>query len=330
MYPSCRITIDGKLVSGVFMQRVISCSVTDKEGVSSDTCNIVLNSGPNVSRPRKGALIRIWMGYGVSGLAFMGSFSAEEIEEQLLPYKMTITGKGAGMGDKKKEHKERHWDNKTLKEIGEQIAGEHGLKPIIDGDIGAHKYEWVAQQNESDLNFLERMAKRHGALFSIKDQNLIIAGKGTGKSPSGAALTAVIVTPDNVKPGSTTVRFTERTKFKAVKASYTDRANAKKVDVEESSDAEGEATYRIGDQFADESEAKRAAKAKAGDLLRRQATFSCEIVGDPSARAGAPLQFARMKPDVDGIPFIIGTATHNYSKSGYTTSMDGESQNGGK
>lgn len=330
MYPTCRITVDGELVSGVFSSRIISCEVTDKEGVSADTVRIDLNDFPVAAIPRKGAIIRVWLGYGVAGMAYMGSFTADEIEVQILPYKMSITGKSADLRKSAKQNRERHWDNKSINEIVTQVANDNGLTAKVDPTIGAHVYEWMGQQNESDIHFLERLADRHGAIFSVKDGNLVFAERGAGKSTSGADLTPVVVTPSILQPDSCRVRFSDRTQYKAVKASYPDRDKAEKVDVEAESDPDGEAVYRIGEQFADEAEATAAAKAKAGELKRRQASFSCTIVGDPAARGGAPLTFANCRPGIDGLPFIIETATHRYSKSGYTTSLDGQSKDGQK
>ncbi len=45
-------------------------------------------------------------------------------------------------------------------------------------------------------------------------------------------------------------------------------------------------------------------------------------------RAGAPLIYAGVRPELDGIEFIIETATHTLSKSGYTTAI--EAKLGGK
>ncbi len=328
MRPSCRITVEGTPVSGIFSQRIISCEVTDKEGVSSDTVRIQLNDFPPAAIPRKGAIIKVWMGYGVSGMAYMGAFTAEEIEVEILPYRLNITGKAAEMRGKVKQNRERHWDQKPLKDVVGQIAKDHGLEPKVDDTIGAHVYEWLGQQNESDIHFLERLAERHDAIFSVKDGKLIFASRGAGKSTSGADLTPIVVTPAIMAPDSCRIRFTDRTQYKSVKASYADRDKAKKVDVEEDSDDEGDAVYRLGEQFADEAEAKVAAKSKAKELKRRQASFSCEIVGDPTARGGAPLTFAGCRSGIDGLPFIIETATHRYSKSGYTTSLDGQSKDG--
>jgi hypothetical protein len=46
------------------------------------------------------------------------------------------------------------------------------------------------------------------------------------------------------------------------------------------------------------------------------------LFGDPSIRAGAPLVYAGVRPEIDGIEFIIETATHTLSKSGYTTQVE--------
>lgn len=329
MTPVCRITVDDVPVSDEFMNRIISCEVTDKEGVSSDTCSIQLNDWPCAEIPRKGAIIRIWMGYE-GNVAYMGAFAAEDIEVEMLPHSMSITGKAAEMRGKIKEGKERHWDDKPLKDIIGEIASDHGLTPLVDESIGQYQYDWLGQMGESDAHFLERLAERHGALFSIKDRKLIFAGRASGKSASGTDLTPVIVTPEIVQPGSAKVRFSDRTSHKSVKATYTDRSKASRVEVETESDPDGVADYILPEQYADEAEAKAAAQSVAGALLRRQVTFSCEIVGNPAARAGAPLTFERCRPGVDGIPFIIQTAAHKFSKSGYTVSLDGESKDGAK
>src|SRR5690606_11313304 len=73
MHPNCKITIDGKPASGFFMERLTSCRVLDKEGTDSDSISIDLNDDPIASIPRKGAIIRVWMGY-VSP-TYLGAFT---------------------------------------------------------------------------------------------------------------------------------------------------------------------------------------------------------------------------------------------------------------
>lgn len=328
MTPVCLISVDGKPVSGLFMSRLVSCTVTDNEGVSSDSVAIVLNDSPPATIPRKGASISVRMGHRETGVADMGAFVAEEIEVSMLPYTMSITGKAAEMRGKAKEHREKHWDNKTIKDIVSELAGELGLSPVVGQTVGAFKYAWQAMQSESPIHFLERLAERHDAVFTVKNGRLVFTERGTGTSASGAALTPILVTPLIVSPGSARVMITDRTSYSAVKASYVDRKKARKVDVEELCDPAGQAIYRCPEQCADEAEARAVAKAKGKALKRAQMAFSCVIRGDPAARAGAPLTFALNRPGVDGLPFIIGCAAHTFTKEGYTTQLSGESQDG--
>ncbi|OJU92288.1 MAG: hypothetical protein BGO06_15540 [Shinella sp. 65-6] len=64
MRPRIEITIDGQPVAGAFYERLISVSVTDKEGVKADTFDMELNDGPPqfLAIPRKGAIVDIRIG----------------------------------------------------------------------------------------------------------------------------------------------------------------------------------------------------------------------------------------------------------------------------
>lgn len=321
--PIAEIKVNGQAVASIFNERLISVTITDKEGVTSDTISCDLNDGlPFAKIPRKGDIITASLGYKETGMAYFGSFTADDPEVRCLPYGMSINGKGANVRDQAKQHRSRHWDQKTVKDIVSEIAGENSLSPVIDGEVGAHLYEWFGQQDESDLHVVERLARRHGALFSVKDGKLIFSKKGSGKSAGGSALTPVVATKADIIEGTCRTTFAHRNKFKKVKARHQDRKLAKPTEVEEDSDDEGTATYTLPEPYADEAEAKKAAKAKAKDLKSETIRTSVDLFGDPSIRAGAPFSYAGVRPELDGLEFIIETATHKLSKSGYTTSIE--------
>lgn len=322
MRPQCKITIDGKLASGVFMERLVSCEVTDKDGATSDSVSIELNDFPPAAIPRKGAIIRVWMGYSASTLVFLGAFTVDEVEVSMLPYTMSISGKGADLREKMKENKSRHWDESTINDIVSEIAGEHGLGAKVDSDIGATVYSWLGQEGESDIHLLERLARRQNALFSVKDGKLVFAARGTGANSSGTSLPGVTITRDRLVEGSAKVRFADRSEFKKVKASWQDRATAERKTTEVSSSDTGTAEFVIGEPLTNEVEAKKAAGSKAKELKRDGITASCSVVGDPGVRAGAGMTFSGCRSGVDGIPFIIESAAHSFSKSGYVTAID--------
>lgn len=321
--PAAEIKVNGKPVASIFNERLISVTITDKEGVTSDTISCELNDGlPFAEIPKKGDIITAWLGYKETGLAYFGSFTADDPEVRCLPYGMTINGKGTNVRDRAKEQKSKHWDNKTVKEIVTEISGENGLTPVIDEEISAHKYEWFGQQDESDLHMVERLARRHSALFSVKDGKLIFAKKGSGKSASGSNLTPVVATKSNIIEGTCRTTFSNRSKFKKVKARHQDRAQAKPIEVEEDSDDEGTATYTLPEPYADEAEAKAAAKSKAKYLKSETIRTSVDLFGDPSIRAGAPFSYSGVRPGLDPLEFIIETATHRLSKGGYTVAVE--------
>ncbi len=324
MRPQCRLTIDGAAASGTLMDRMISVSVTDKEGFASDTCSIKLNNHPAASIPKRGVKMRIWLGYAGGAMSFMGTFVVDGVEVSLFEHTMTISGKGADFREKMKENKERHWDNATIADIISEIAGDHGLSAKVDGAIGAFTYEWFGQQDESDMHVLKRLEERHGALFSVKDGNLVFAARGAGTNADGTALPQITVTPDNLVEGSGSIRYSDRTSYKKVTAYHQDVEKGERVELDWESPDDAQAIYKIGEPFASDKEASAAAASKGKELKRQEISFSAKILGDPTARAGCPLTFSGMEAGIDGIAFIVETATHTYSKESYTTALDGK------
>jgi phage protein D len=330
MHPIVEVTVDGQPVAGAFYERLVSLTVTDKEGVSSDTFSAELNDGPPdfLCLPRTGALVDIRLGYRETGVSSVGKFIVDKVSGKCLPYSLSISGKSADLrSGKLKENQERHWDNKKVKDIVAELAGEAGLSASVDSEVGEHEYEWIAQQDEAPIEFLERLARRHNSLFSIKNGKLIFAKKGSGTSASGAFTGSVVVTPNRIIQGTCRFEAKDRTKYKKVVAYYQDREKAERVEAE--ADAEGDSVFRMTEPFADAAEADKAAQAKAKDLERGKGSASVTVVGDTSIIAGAPLLFQGVRPGLDGVPYIIDSVEHSYSKDGgFTTKISAKLYDG--
>jgi len=325
MRPICNLTIGGVPASAGFMSRLISCTVTDKEGSSADTIDIELEGGPYVVVPRAKTIVTCAMGYAETGVAFMGSFTLGEGELDCLPYRIKLQGKSADMHEKLKEHRERHFDNKSVKDIVSQIAGEHGLSPQIDAGIGGHKYKWFGQQNESSLHVLRRLADRHGATMAIKNGRLIFGKKGAGLSASGAVVSSIVITPQMIVQGTCSVKFAERPAHGEVSGSWHDQAAGERKN-EDAPAGEGSAHYSLRHPYADQDEAKTAAASKGKDLKQSADTTSVTIYGNPAARGGGNMAYAGVHVQADGMPWVIETATHSFSKQGYTTQIEAKAR----
>ncbi|NTF99076.1 phage late control D family protein [Agrobacterium rhizogenes] len=331
MQPRVEITVDGAPVAGQFYERLISVTVTDEEGLKSDTVDIELNDGPPnfLALPRKGAIISVKMGYG-SDLISKGQFTADRISLDCLPYKMSISGKAADLrSGKLKERQERAWDKAKLGDIISEIAGESGLMPAVDAELAEHIYDWIGQQDETNIHFLRRLADRHNALFAIKQKRLLFARRGSGLSASGSLLGSIILTPSVIKTGTLKVDFNDRTKYSKVVSYYQDADKAKRVEIEAEADADGDSVYRIPEAFSSPAEADKAARAKAKELARGEGAVSVTVLGDADIEAGLPLLFAQVRPGLDGVPYIIKTARSKYTKtSGFEVEVSGRLYDG--
>lgn len=330
MRPIVEITVDGTPVAGTFYERLLSISVTDKEGYASDIFQMELNDGPPefLAIPRKGAIVDIRIGYGTA--RSLGLFVVDKVEPKFLPYSMSISGKALDMrSGKMKEQQERHWDKKKVKDIVSEIAAESGLAASVDSAVGEHEYEWFGQLDESNVHVLQRLADRHNALFKVRDGRLVFSKRGSGNAASGTFLGSVVVTPDVVVQGTGSFEANDRTKYKKVVAYYQDKDKAERTEIEADSDADGDSIFRIPTPFADLAEADKAAQAKAKDLKRGEGAANVTVIGDTAIVAGAPLLFQDVRPGLDGVPYIIDTAVHTYGKKeGYRTRISGKLYDG--
>lgn len=339
MHASIEVVVDGQPVAGGFYERLVSASVVDKEGVTSDTCQLELNDGPPsfLALPRKGAIIDIRMGYRPGALRSLGQFVVDKVSGACLPYSLTISGKSADLrSGKLKENQERHWDDKTVKQIVEDIAKDAGLEAKVDGDIGAFQYDWFGQEDETGIHMLRRLERRHNGLFSVKNGQLIFARRGSGQSASGVDLGTIILTPPKIIEGTCTFELNDRSSHSKVVAYHQDRDKAERVEVEAPIEgAESGTTFRIGEPLASKDEAQKTADAKAKELKRAESLTSVATPGDTSIGAGVALVYTGVRPELDGIRFQIDTATHTYSKTeGYRTAIsatvhDGSAGGGG-
>lgn len=85
----------------------------------------------------------------------------------------------------------------------------------------------------------------------------------------------------------------------------------------------------VSHQFSSPDEADNAAQAKAKSLKRGEGSTSVTVIGDETICASAPLLYAGIRPGVDGVPYIIDTATHKYvAKGTFTTDISGKLYDG--
>lgn len=322
--PFFSISADGSPATDAFASRLLSITLTDQAGGESDSVTIELDDrNGSIELPRKGAVLAVSVGYLDSELSRKGQFEVEEVGGTFTGKRtMTITGKAAGKPSLK-QSKTRSWDGKTIADMGNQIAGEHGLIAAIDSEIGGIKVRFESQSEESDLHFMARVAKRFDGLFSVKDGKLGIVKRGGGKGATGSSAPSIELTANDILPGAT-YTLKPRNEYGAVKATYTNREAAEREEVEHIVNGDGP-THTLRQSFENKAEAKAAAKAKGDQLKREEGSVSVSIPGDPSLIAEGVLNLSDCREGVDGSWSIETVEDHieftGGEASGYVTSI---------
>ncbi|MGK2740524.1 contractile injection system protein, VgrG/Pvc8 family [Tepidicaulis sp. LMO-SS28] len=321
MRPEFKIVANGTDITPLIADRLISLSLTDERGEKSDAAVIEIdNRELRVAVPPKGATLEIWLGYRERGMARLGVFTCDEVEIGGPPDTLTIEGKAADMGKTLKQPKTRSWEAMTLGGIVSTIAGEHGLAPKTAEALAATAYDHLDQTDESDLHFLTRLARDLDAVAKPANRHLLFVPRGETKAASGALLTAVTVTPEDLA-GNWRARFADRGKYTAVKAYWHDVEGAERRQVVAGS---GTPVFTIRNPFSSAAEAKAAAKAKLGSLARGTAVFEGEFLGRPEFAAEAPLEVQGFGAAADG-SWVLTRVTHSLRDgAGYRCSIEAE------
>lgn len=312
--PAYRIEVDGVDVSSKWKPVLLSMEITDEAGLKADTLEATFSMNPPIAKPKPGAKIKAWLGYEPAP-AYRGEFVVDEWELSGPPNQLTVKAKAAAMTSKIKSAHSKAYDGKTLGAIVNEVASTNGLTAQVDSELAAIQIKHIDQQNESDLNFLSRLAKRNGGTFKLGDGKVILAKKGSEKLPGGQAKTAIVLTPIMATRWS----FTQgkRGEYKTVSATYMDHAGGRRKTVKAGS---GEPKHHIRLLYGSAAEAKAAAQAELGNYARGQGTFEFEGPGLPSVFAEAKVTAEGFDPDADG-EFSIKSVHHRLEDGGYTTSI---------
>jgi phage protein D len=324
--PAARLVIDGRDVStAVFGEAgvLVSLTINDEAGLKSDTLEIELDDREGFKAPPKGAEIKVWLGYEPSPV-YMGRFTVDTWSKRGPARTLSISAKAAEMTTEVRSAKSRSFDQETVGGIVTKLAGEHRLTAVIDPALASIAVAHIDQQNESDLHFLSRLARRVGATFKLADGKAIFAKRGSSTLPSGGEKASIILTP--AMTGMWEATSADRGNYKAVKASYMDHAAGKRVSVTAGS---GKPEHRDRKLYATKAEAEAAAAAQLGDLNRGQVQFEAqECPGLPSVFAEALIKAEGFDPDVDG-EFLIKSVSHTLDSGGYRTSISMETKGTG-
>lgn len=328
MIPAYQITFDDKDITSKVSDRLISLTIRDQLGLKDDSLDLVIDDRyPHVTFPKLGSEIRVKIGYKETGLIDKGLFLVDEIVSSGKPDTLTITASAANFSGQQsknnlnhtlKSQRSRSWHGKTIGDIVKAIAKDNGYQSQISSYYAGITINHIDQTEESDINFLTRLADRYGATAKAANGLILFVEKGKGNSASGKQLPSIQLTIEDFI--SWYAPIAQRAVYKAVKAYWHNQQTAKRQAVVAGT---GKPQKVISRTYPTEAEATEAAKAALRQSGRNSSKLNGVIIGRAEMAAEASIKVSGIRPEVDSTYTLI-EVQHTISSAGYQVSFNAD------
>lgn len=320
MTPEFRVVADDVDVTAAIEARLVSLTLTDKQGLEADELTIVIEDGNGrVAFPRRGVSLAVALGWKGEALVEKGTFTVDQVGHDGPPDVISITARSADFQGSFKDQREAAYDSTTLGAILETIAARNGLKPALHADLAKIAIAHIDQTNESDANFVTRLGKDYGAVATIKAGRLLFVPSGRGIAASGRALPAIAIRRKDGDRHSFTATDREGTTT-GVKAKWHDLSTGAAREVLAGEEGTTKTLKRL---YPTRAEAQTAADAAFKKRKQSGHDFRVTLArGNPAIIASAPVAFLGWRPEIAAIDWITGDITHTLAADGgYTTEI---------
>jgi phage protein D len=325
MTPIFRIVADGADITAVINDRLLLLRTSDKPGMESDEFELRIDDRDGqVTLPRRGAGLEIYLGYAETSLARLGRYVVDEVEVSGPLDSIVIRGKASDMRGSGKTIRNGSWENVPLSTIVGDIAARNGWQPACQV---ATKVPRVDQLNESDFNFVTRLAKQYDCTAKVADGKLLVMPRQAGQSASGQQFGAITLTRADVSRWQ--FRLGDRNAHKAVAAKHQDKKTGKLavVSLENDDLPDGlPAVHTDRHIHPNKSAAEAAANARLAAFNRSTAGVRLEMPGRTDIFAERPIIAQGFKVGLDG-EYLADSVEQVYTQAGWSTTVE---CNGGK
>ncbi|MGX9555011.1 phage late control D family protein [Pseudomonas sp. CFBP 5750] len=325
MQPTFRIIADGKDITTLINDRLLSLRTSDKPGMESDDFELRIDDRDQaVALPSRGAGIEVYLGYTGQALTRLGRYTVDEIELSGPPDTLVIRGKASDMRGSGKTVRSGSWENVPLQQIVRDVAARNGWQPVCPVQT---KVPRVDQLNESDYNFITRLAKQYDCTAKLADGKLLVMPRQGGQTASGKNLSPVVLRRADLSRYQ--FRLGDRNTQKAVRTKHQDKKSGalKVVELDNDDLPNGlPAVHTDRHIYPNKSAAEQAAKARLAAFNRSSAGVRLEMAGRTDVFAERSIIVQGIKPGLDG-EYLAEAVEQLFTSSGWTTTVE---CNGGK
>lgn len=322
--PAILITIDGRPVAGSFYSRLISATVRDEAGQTSDQLTIVLDDADNaIERPADKAKIEVWLGWAETGLVRIGTYELQSVEfagSFSGGETMTIQASAADLKAKLKGVGREHFEDKTIGEIVTTIAGRNGMTAHVDSELASIKVKYKARVDTSEIDFLTAIADEHDAVVKPMGDRLVMTKRGSGKSASGKSLPVLRIEKSDCEEWK--VSPEGRARYRKVKAGWIDQKTGKRQTEEAETGLDEGPDFTVRDPLPTQEQAKKKAQAEARRLTRNTGSGSFTMAGLPEAQAEADVIAGGSFRDGIAGTWRADAVEHTFDEKGFRTTIE--------
>lgn len=323
--PVWTLTWQGTDVTADIAAMVTSLTVTDRKEGESDELSVTLEDRDGRWRgdwlPEKGDVLEVTLGYA-GGLAVdAGTYQVDEVEHGGPPDRLDVRALAAGVTEALRTKRHRAFENQTLARIAAAVAADHGMEVI--GDPATEALQRVTQADETDLEFLSKLAAEHGYVFSVRGGRLVFMSEDDLLSADPVmTLSRVLHHPVRWR-----FRVTARQVYTGCEVRYLDPATKRtrtvtvKADGQETKPKGGDLLRRRM-RVESEAHARQKAQALLDRANRGEVRASLSFPGRPDLVAGINVVLAGFGAAWDGT-YHVTSSTHRMVRGGgYTTDME--------
>ena len=328
MQPQFRITADGRDITVLINDRLLSLRTTDKPGMESDEFELHIDARDGVvALPARGAVLEVHLGYAGQTLNLLGRYSVDEVELSGPPDTLVVRGKACDLRGSGKTIRSGSWEQVTLQRIVADIAARNGWQAVCPVTAQVPR---VDQYSESDFNFITRLARLHDCTGKLANGQLLVLPRQGGQSASGKALGVVSIARGDVSQWQ--FRLADKNTHKAVRTRHLDGASGHLQAVEL---ANGDApdglqpVYTDRHLYPNRAAAEQAAKARLASFNRDTANVRLDMPGRTDLFAERRIDLQGFLAGLDGI-YLVESVEQMFTASGWRTTVQCNGGNRGK
>lgn len=326
--PKFRLIYEGRDISADLAMWPTSIVYTDRRHGESDEVTVAVHNSTgdwlDAWKPEAGH--KFSLDFGNEGLLVpAGEFTVDEHSARGDARGESVDFKGLSAPKNKSLRTTKHkaYEQQSLKQIVEKIAGEHGLK--VEGEIDDIEFERITQDGKRDLEFLRELADDYGHYFTVKGSTLVFTSR------DGLRARTPVRTIDRVQEFgqellSYELRDADHEAASKAEVRYHHSRRKKVVSGDSSSTDDLGVMTSSGDvvkldvRVENPEQAKRVAKSRLDKQNAPKEGGRLQLVGDPLLIAGQVIELTSFGKYSGR--YLIASSTHEFRRSGYQTHID--------